>query len=119
MIVDKGSNFVYGDEFSLTFQILIFWCQRTNSPTICSYLMFSTFLASLIFFGFVSFVFILGINFSRKKMVPINLNAIFPAKICCNFSYKNLYENLEIVGASVYSINFQIRQIPATIQHFS
>ena len=33
----------------------------------CSYLMFSTNLASLSFFGFVSFVFILGIYFCHRK----------------------------------------------------
>ena len=31
------------------------------------------------------------VHFSRKKLVLINLNAIFPFEICCNFSYKNLF----------------------------
>ena len=30
------------------------------------------------------------INFSHKKLVLITANAIFPFKICCNFSYKIL-----------------------------
>ena len=62
--------------------------------------------------------------FSREKLVLINLNAIFPFKICCNFSYKNLFLNVGIMDASgllsfVYSINFQIRQIPARNHHLS
>ena len=51
--------------------------------------MFSAVLA----FGFVSFVFILDIHFSHKKLVLITLNAIYPEKICCNFSYKKLFWN--------------------------
>ena len=51
--------------------------------------MFSTVLASLTCFSVVSFAFILDIYFSRKKMLLTNLDAIFPEKICCNFSYKN------------------------------
>ena len=42
-------------------------------------------------FGFATFVFILDIYISRKKLVLINLNAIFSEKIWCNFSYKNLF----------------------------
>ena len=57
-------------------------------------------------------------------MVLINLNAIFPLKLCCNFSYKKLFQNVGIMNACglwsfVYSINFQIRQIQARNQHFS
>ena len=33
-------------------------------------------------------------------MVLINFNAIFPVKICCNFSYKNLSKNVGIMHAS-------------------
>ena len=45
----------------------------------------------IICFGFVSFLFILDIYFSHKKLALINLNAIFPEKIWCNFSYKKLF----------------------------
>ena len=31
------------------------------------------------------------VHFSQKKLVLINLNEIFPFKICCNFSYENLF----------------------------
>ena len=31
------------------------------------------------------------VHFTRKKLLLINLNAIFPFKICCNFSYENLF----------------------------
>ena len=59
-------------------------------------------------------------------MILINLIAVFPSKICFNFSYKNWYRNVRIKDAFglwslvYYSINFQkIRQIPATNQHLS
>ena len=44
-------------------------------------------------FGFVSFGFILDIYFSRKKLLLINLNVIFPEKIYCIFSYILLTSN--------------------------
>ena len=38
-----------------------------------------------------SFVFVLDIYFSHKKLLLINLNA---EKICCNFSYKKIYSKM-------------------------
>ena len=54
------------------------------------------------------------------KSVSVPLNA---EKISCNFiGYKNVFWNVGIMHASrlwsFYSINFQIRQIPATNQNF-
>ena len=66
-----------------------------------------------------SFVFMSDINFSHKILLLVNSNA---EKICCNFSYKNLFYNVGIMRASrlwsFYSINFQIRQISVSNQHF-
>ena len=83
------------------------WHQKTKWLRIGSYLMFLT-VGFIYLFCFVSFVFILNIDFSFKK---IYLNAIFPEKIWCNFSYKNLFQNAGIMHASklwsfVNSINF-------------
>ena len=64
------------------------WNQRTKWLRIDSYLMFSMVLAWLTL-NFFSFVFVLGIYFSRKKLGYINVNTILPEKICCNFSHKN------------------------------
>ena len=67
-----------------------------------------------------SFVFILDKYFFDRKLLLINSNV---GEICCNFRYKNLFKNVEIMHASrllsFYSINFQIRQIPVTNQHSS
>ena len=56
-------------------------------------------------FGFLSFVFILDIHFSRKKLVLINLNAVIKIcskmwKLCIHLDYDHF----------VYSINFQKMQ---------
>ena len=63
---------------------------------IASYLMF--WLIDFVFFFF--FVFILHKYFSRKKLALINLNAAFPEEICCNVSYKNLFQKVEITHVS-------------------
>ena len=40
------------------------------------------------------------VYFSRKKLLLINLNAVFPLKICFNFSYEILLKNVGIRHAS-------------------
>ena len=55
-------------------------------------------LVQLTLFGFISFVLILDINFLAKNFVLINLIVIFWEKTCFNFSNKNLYWNLLIIG---------------------
>ena len=59
-----------------------YWNQSTNWQC------FQQFWLHWLCFGFVSFVFMLDIYFSLKKLVLTKTNAIFPEKICCNFSYK-------------------------------
>ena len=92
MLAVKGSNFVHSEEFSPHFSNSIFlvispykWNQRTNWQC------FQQFCPNWLCFGFVSFVFILDIHFSHKKLILTNLNAMFPEKICCTFSYKHLF----------------------------
>ena len=55
-------------------------------------------LVQLTLFGFISFVLILDINFLAKNFVLINLIVTFWEKTCFNFSNKNLYWNLLIIG---------------------
>ena len=51
--------------------------------------------------------------FFNKKLVLCSLTAIFPWKMCC---YKKSYQN---VLNCVYSLNFHIREIPATSHYFT
>ena len=85
-----------------------YWNQSTNWQC------FQQFWLHWLCFGFVSFVFMLDIYFSLKKLVLTKTNAIFPEKICCNFSYKIYskvqelcmhldYEYLYILNKASYS----------------
>lgn len=75
-------------------------------------------------FGFVSFVLLLDIYLFAKRVNNNQFKCNFLGKTCCNFSYKNIYKNFPIIGATglwllAYSYNFEIRKLPATKQHFS
>ena len=61
--------------------------------------------------------------FLKKKIILIIVTLILSGKICCNFSHKNRYYSVQMVGAfgqwpSFYSYYFQTRQIPTSKQHF-
>ena len=83
-----------------------------------NYLVFNVFnsfgIIDFIWFGFVSFMFILDIHFSRKKLVLISLNAVIKIyskiwELCMHPDYEHF----------LYSINFQKMQIPAINQYSS
>ena len=93
MLAVKGSNFVHSEEFSPHFSNSIFlvispykWNQRIN------WRCFQQFWLNWLCFGFVSFVFILDIYFSRKILVLINLTVIFPEKFAVT-SVINIYSS--------------------------
>ena len=61
-----------------------------------------------------------GHYFSRKKLVLINLKQFFRIKLTVTSVIKIYIKMLEfwVHLDFVYSMNFQIRQIPSTNQHF-
>ena len=106
----SNSNFLVISPYNLN--------QRTNWQC------FQQFWLHWVCFGFVSLVLILDICFSRKKLVLTNLNAIFQGKFAITSVIKIYSQMWELCVHPdyehfLYSINFQIRQITRSNQHFS